>query len=186
MLPVNEKPYRIVGAAIGTGPGAREDARGWGGAAATFVACTVTLRSRGRSSVVGAGVTVPRRISSVITLMSAVGSAAAPTGYLFFPCLEYRAVTIMCGELGIEKGEDIHEGGRAPSKAMFSRPAITAAAAILYTSLTAGVFSKEGCPQGQVGVDHVIYHSTHNRVVSVIEDQEAVIDRERVPAGMCM
>ena len=134
----------------------------------------------------GTGVTVPRRISSAITLMSAVGSAAAPTAHLFFPCLEHRAVSIMCGELGIEKGEDIHGGGRAPSKAMFSRPTITAAAAILYTRLMAGVFSKEGCPQGQVGVDHVICHSTHNRVVSVIEWPETVIDREWVPAGMCM
>ena len=134
----------------------------------------------------GAEVTVPGRISFAITLMSAVGSAAAPTTNLFFPRLECRAVSIMCGELGIEKGEDIHEGGRAPSKAMFSRPAVTAAAAILYTRLTAGVLSKDGCPQGQVGVDHVICHGTHNRVVSVIEGPEAVIDREGVPAGICL
>ena len=92
----------------------------------------------------------------------------------------------MCGELGIEKGEDIHEGGRTPSKALFSRPAVAAAAAILYTRLTAGVFSKDGCLQGQVGVHHVICHGTHNRVVSVIEGPEAVIDREGVPAGICM
>ena len=130
----------------------------------------------------GAEVTVPRRILSAITLMPAVGSAAAPMAHLFFPCLEYRTVSIMCGELGIEKGEDIHEEGRAPSKAMFSRPANTAAVTILYTRLTAGVFSKEGSPQGQVGADHVICHSTHNRVVSVIEGPEAVINRERVPA----
>ena len=98
----------------------------------------------------GAGVTVPGRISSAITLMSAVGSAAAPTAHLFFPCLEYRAVSIMCGELGIEKSEDIHEGRRAPSKAMFSRHAITAAAVILYTRLTAGIFSKEGVHRGKL------------------------------------
>ena len=92
----------------------------------------------------------------------------------------------MCGELGIEKGEDIHKGGRTPSKAVFSRPAITAAAALLYTRLTAGLFSKEGYPQGQVGVDHVIGNGTHNSVVTVIEGPEAVIDLEGVPAGMCM
>ena len=91
----------------------------------------------------------------------------------------------MYGELGTEKGEGIHEGGRTPSKAVFSRSAITAAAAILYTRLTAGVFSKEGCPQGQVGVDHVICHGANNRVVSVIEGPEAVIYREGAPAGMC-
>ena len=69
---------------------------------------------------------------------------------------------------------------------MFSRPAFTAAAAIFYARLTAGVFSKEGYPQGQVGVDHVICHGANNRVVSVIEGPEAVIYREGVPAGMCM
>ena len=100
----------------------------------------------------GGEVTVPGRISSAIPLVSAVRTAAAPTAHLFFPCLEYRAVSVMRGELGIEKGEDIHEGGRTPSKAVFSRPAVTAAVAILYTHLTAGVFSKEGCPQGQDGL----------------------------------
>ena len=69
---------------------------------------------------------------------------------------------------------------------MFSQPAITAVAVILYTRLTAGVFSKEGCPQGQVGVHHVIGKGTHNSVVAVIEGPEAVIDREGVPAGMYM
>ena len=39
VLSVNEEPYRMVGAAIGAGPGALEGARGWAGAAATFVAC---------------------------------------------------------------------------------------------------------------------------------------------------
>ena len=92
----------------------------------------------------------------------------------------------MCGELGIEKGEDIHEGGRTPSKAVFRRPATTVAAATLYTRLTAGVFSKEGCPRGQVGVDHVICHGASNRVVSIIKGPEAVIYQEGVPSGMCM
>ena len=134
----------------------------------------------------GAGVTVPGCIMSPITLVSAVGHAAAPTVHLFFPCLEYRAVSVMCGELGIEKGEGIREGGRAPSEAVFSRPAVTASAAILYARLTAGVFSKEGCTQGQVGVDHVICHGANNHVVSVIERPGDVINREGVPAGMCM
>ena len=43
VLPVNEEPYRMVGAAIGAEPGALEGARGWGGAAATFVACVIPL-----------------------------------------------------------------------------------------------------------------------------------------------
>ena len=123
----------------------------------------------------GAEVTIPGRIASAITLASAVRTAAAPTAHLFCPCLEYRAVSVMRGELGIEKGEDIHEGGRTPSKAVFSRPAGTGAAAILHTRLTAGAFSKERCPQGQVGVDHVICHGANYRIISVIEGPEAVI-----------
>ena len=63
----------------------------------------------------GAGVTIPGRILSAITLVSAVRTAAAPTAHLFFPCLEYSAVSVMFGELGIEKGEDMHEGSRTPS-----------------------------------------------------------------------
>ena len=92
----------------------------------------------------------------------------------------------MCGELGTGKGENIHEGGRTPSKAVFSRSAVTAAVAILYTRLTADVFNKEECPQGQVGVDHVICHGTNNRVISVMEGPEAVMYREGVPTGMSM
>ena len=59
-----------------------------------------------------AEVTRPGRISSAITLASAVRTAAAPTAHLFFPCLEYRGVSVMCGELGIEEGETIFKGGK--------------------------------------------------------------------------
>ena len=92
----------------------------------------------------------------------------------------------MCGEIGIDKGEDIHEGGRISSKAVFRQPAVTAAAAILYKRLTTGVFREEGCPQRQVGVGHVIFDGANNRVVSVIEGPEAVICREMVPVGVCV
>ena len=73
----------------------------------------------------------------------------------FFPCLEHRAVSVMCGKLGIEKGKDIREGGRAPSEAVFRRAAVTTAAAILYTRLATGVHSEKGRPQGHVCIDHV-------------------------------
>ena len=69
---------------------------------------------------------------------------------------------------------------------MVHRPAVTTAAAILYTCLTAGVFSKKGSPQGQVCTDHVVCHGANNRVVSVIEGPEAIADAKGVPAGMCM
>ena len=66
----------------------------------------------------GAEVTIPGRISSDITLVSAVRTAAAPTAHLFIPCLEYRVVSVMCGELGIEKGKTIFKGGKAPPEAV--------------------------------------------------------------------
>ena len=69
----------------------------------------------------GGEVTIPGRISSEITLVSAVRTAAAPTAHLFFPCLEYRVVSVMCGKLGIGKGETIFKGGKVTSKAVSGR-----------------------------------------------------------------
>ena len=77
----------------------------------------------------GAGVVIPRGITSAITLASAVRTAAVPKAHLFFPCLEYTAVGAMCGELGIEEGETIFKGGKAPPEAMSGRATYTAAAA---------------------------------------------------------
>ena len=147
---------------------------------------TVILRGRGRSSVMGAEVTNPRRVLSAITLMSAVRAAAAPTAHSFFPCLEYRAVSVMRGKLGVENEKDIREGGRAPSEAVVRRPAVSTAVAILYTCLTAGVFSTKGSPQGQVCIDYVVCHGAINRVVSVIEGPETIVDAKGVPGGLCM
>ena len=98
----------------------------------------------------GAGVTNLRRVSSAVTLMSAVRGAAAPTAHSLFLCLDHRAVGVMCGKLGVEKEKDIREGGRASSEDVVRRAAVTTAAAILYTRLAAGVLSEKGCPQGQV------------------------------------
>ena len=134
----------------------------------------------------GAGVTNPRRISSAVTLMSVVRGAAAPTAHSLFPCLEHRAVSVMCGKLGVDKGKDIREGGRAPSEAVFRRPAVTTTGAILYTRLTAGVFSDNGCLQGQVCIDHGVCHGANKRVVSVIQEPEAIVDAKGVPAGVYM
>ena len=92
----------------------------------------------------------------------------------------------MRGKLGVEKGKDIREGGRAPSEAVVRRPTVTTAAAMLYTCLTAGVFSKKGSPQGQICFDHVVYHGANSRVVSAIAGLEAIVDAKGVPAGMCM
>ena len=91
---------------------------------------TITLKSRGRSSVRVAEVTIPGRISSAIILASAVRTAAAPKAHLFFPYLEYRVVSVMCGELGIEEGDTIFKGGKAPPEAVSGRATYTTAAAI--------------------------------------------------------
>ena len=58
--------------------------RGCGDVCRVSDATTVTLRGRGRSSVMGAGATNPRRISSAITLMSAVRATAAPAAHSSF------------------------------------------------------------------------------------------------------
>ena len=103
MLPENAGPYRMRGAAVCRARGARGRERLRRG-------CGKVYRKRGPATitlVVGAGVVIPRGITSVITLASAVRTAAAPKAHLFFPCLEYRAVSAMCGELGIEEGEPI-------------------------------------------------------------------------------
>ena len=173
----------MVGAAVRAGPGALGGSGGWTGAAATFVACICVI-----PLLLPCEAEVDPRLweRKLPFLVSAVRTAAAPTVHLFFQSLEYRAVSIMCGKLEIKRGDDTHEGGRTPSKAVFSRPAVTAAAAIFYTRLTAGVFSKGGCSQGHLGVDHVICHDANNRVVLVIKGPEAVIYREGVQAGMCM
>ena len=134
----------------------------------------------------GAGGTTPRRSASDVTLMPAFGGAAAPATHSCFPCLEHRAVSVMCGKLGIEKGKDIREGGRAPSEAVFRRAAVTTAAAVLYTRLATGVLSEKGRPQGQVCIDHVVCHGANNCIVSVIEGPEAKVDAKGVPAGVYM
>ena len=86
----------------------------------------------------GAEVTIPGRIPSGIILASAVRTTAAPKAHLFFSCLEYRAVSVMCGELEIEEGETIFKGGKAPPEALSSRATYTTAAAksaAIYTRL---------------------------------------------------
>ena len=77
-----------------------------------------------------AEVTIPGRISSAIILASAVRTAAASKAHLLFLYLEYRAVSVMCDELGIEEGETIFKGGKAPPEAVSGRATYTTAAAI--------------------------------------------------------
>ena len=96
----------------------------------------------------GAGVATPKGITSAITLVPAVRTAATSPAHCFFPCLEHRTVSVMCGKLGVEKRKNVREGGGAPSEAVFRRAAVTTATAILYTRLAAGVLSEKGCPQG--------------------------------------
>ena len=87
----------------------------------------------------GANITVAGRISSAIILASAVRTAAAPKAHLFFPYLEYRAVSVLCGELGIEEGETIFKGGKAPPEAVSGRATYTTA-----TAISAAIYSRLG------------------------------------------
>ena len=77
----------------------------------------------------GAEVTILGRISSAIIFASAVRTAAVPKAHLFFPHLEYRAASVMCGELGIEEGETIFKGGKAPPEVVSGRATYTTTAA---------------------------------------------------------
>ena len=87
----------------------------------------------------GAEVNIPGRISRAIILASAVRTAATPNAHLFFPYFEYRAVSVMCGELGIEEGETIFKGGKARPEAVSGRATYTTAAAI-----SAAIYSRLG------------------------------------------
>ena len=138
--------------------------------------------SRGVTSVEGAEGARSRSIAFVVTFVPAVGVASAPAAHPLFPGLEYGPVCVMCGKLRVEERENILKRFRAPTKAVLGRAAVAAVAAILYTCLAAGVIRQEGCPQRQVGVDHVIGHSANNVVIAVIKRPKAVIDREGVPA----
>ena len=61
----------------------------------------------------GAVFAIPGRISSAIILASAVRTAAGPKARLFFPYLEYRAVSVMCGELaGLRRDKLFLKGAR--------------------------------------------------------------------------
>ena len=133
-----------------------------------------------------AGVATPRGITSAITLVPAVRTAAIPPTLFFFPCLKHRAVSVMCGKLGIEQGKNIRECGGASTEAVVRRAANTITAAILYTRLAAGVLSEKGCPRGQVCIDDVVCHGADNRVVFVIKGPEAIVNSKWVPAGVGM
>ena len=87
----------------------------------------------------GSEVPIPGRISAAIILASAVRTAAAPKAHLFFPYLEYRAVSVLCGELGNEEGETIFKGGKAPPEAVSGQATYTTAAA-----KSAAIYSRLG------------------------------------------
>ena len=91
----------------------------------------------------------------------------------------------MCGKFWVEEGKNVREGGGTPAKAVVRRAAITTTAAILYTSLPAGVLSEKGCPQGQVCVKHVVGDGTYDVIIFVIEGPKAIVNSKGVPARVC-
>ena len=83
----------------------------------------------------------------------------------------------MRSKFGVEEGEGIFKRCRAPSEAVFRKATITTAAAILYASLVASVVEERVFPERQVGVHDIIRYCTHNRVVTVIEGPEPVVNK---------
>ena len=147
------------------------------------------FRRRGPATitlVVGAGVVIPRGITSAIILVSAVRTAMAPSTHFFFPRLKHGAVSVMCGKLGIEKGKNIFKSGGAPTEAVVRRAATTTTAAILYTRLAAGVLSEKGRPQGHVCIEHMACDGADNVVIFVIKGPEAIVNSKGVPTGVGM
>ena len=70
-----------------------------------------------------------------------------PAAFSYFRCLEHRSVRIVGTEFRVEEGESVFERCKAPSEAMFGRPTIKTATAILYASLAARVLGEEGRPR---------------------------------------
>ena len=135
----------MVGAAIRAGPGALGGAGGWTGAAATVIACVIPLlpceagvdpRLWGRK--------LPFPDAFRLTLPWCLRLEPRRRQRRIFLCLEYRVVSVMCGELGIEKGQLFLKGARHPRRLCPVEPRniYTSAAAILYAGLTAGVLGE--------------------------------------------
>ena len=143
------------------------------------VRVTVTL-------VVGTEVVIPRGITSAITLVLAVRVTPAPLAHVLFPRFEFRPIVAMCGKVRVEEEKNVREGGGTPTKAVVHRAAITTTAAILYTSLPAGVLSEKGCPQGHVSVKHVVGDGTYDVIIFVIEGPKAIVNSKGVLVRVCM
>ena len=106
----------MAGAAVEAGPGfgvlegAERLSRGGSDVWCVREPSTVTLRSRGRTSMGGASVTVTRRRTSAITLGSPVGTSTVPMSHFLLPDFEYGAVSIMRDKLRVEEGKYVGEG----------------------------------------------------------------------------
>ena len=155
--------------------------RPWRGAATITLVVRVTI-----TLVVGAGVVIPRGITSAITLVLAVRVTAAPLTHVLFPRLKYGPICVVCGELPVEKGKHICKRGGALTEAVVRRAAITTTAAILYTCLPAGVLSEKGRPQGYVCVEHMICDGADNVIIFVIKGTKAIVNFKGVPARVGM
>lgn len=152
--------------------------RGCSGIGAVHKSGVVTLRSRRRVGRVGV-VSTPGRIAFAISKESAM-SGGGVIGTFSVSKSQYRAVSVVRGELWAEKGKYCLKGDRVPAEAVVRRSADTAAPSILIASRTVGVISEEERPQGQVVVDHMIRYYAYDRLAFVIEAPETVI----YPKGM--
>lgn len=67
-----------------------------------------------------------------------IALAVAPAAYICFQCRKRTAVRVIHGELRGAKRENILEGGRAPSKVVFSRATTTAVCSNIIYKLGGG------------------------------------------------
>ena len=157
------------------------EVRPWRGPVTITLVVRVTI-----TLAVGAGVVIPRDITSAITLVLAVRVTTAPLTHGLFPRLKYGPICVVCGELRVEKGKNICKRGGASTEAVVCRAAITTTAAILYTCLPAGVLSEKGRPQGHVCVEHVIGDGADNVIIFVIKRPKVIVNSKGVPARVGM
>ena len=183
---MNEELYRMVGAANGAGPGALKGARGWAGTAATFVACVIPpspYEAEVDPRLWERGLPFPDAFRLPLPWCLRLEPRQRQQRIFSFQVSNIEPSASCVANSRLRRAKTFIKGAGHRRRLCSVDPQL---AAVLYRRLTAGVFSTEGCREGQVDVDHVICNGIHNSVVAVIEGPEAVIDREGVPAVMYM
>ena len=130
---------------------------------------TVTLGGRGGSSIVGAGVATSRGITSAITLVPAVRTAATPLTHFLFPCLKHRAVSVMCGKLGIEQGNTFVNVAGYQRRLWSVEPQLQQRPLYCIYPWRWASSVRRGVHKDRFYIDHVVCHGADSCVIFVIK-----------------